>query len=267
MRLICKQHIATADSMHPRQHNCRTNPSAAHRALAFAFWCAYSNNSFTAPCQGCVGMLFFLWCNWASGLCHPNPPSQLPRDCHAYISLHSGMTAHWGENRGTLAHSAFSRGVESGLKQHVTFCVAVSPSKKIVSPFQYFCKTEWNNTQQRDETNCQSNQNWISRRHRRGLLQYSDFLSLWTQVGFRGQLSVLDVWSLFFFPEIWGPFARLQHLLWCIHPEFVDYERTSTNPGSQIYMMTKAFTCMMTLHLSSLWSSTHCHTKKQPQNQ
>lgn len=61
VRLMCKQHVAAADSLHPRQHDYKTNTSVAHRAVAFAVCCAYSNHFFTALCQGCVGIIFFLW--------------------------------------------------------------------------------------------------------------------------------------------------------------------------------------------------------------
>lgn len=64
MKLSCKQHVATADSVHPRHHDCMTNTSVTHRAVAFAACRACSDNFFTALCQGCVGIIFFLW-----GLC------------------------------------------------------------------------------------------------------------------------------------------------------------------------------------------------------
>lgn len=37
MRLVGKRHVATADSVHPRQHNCKTSPSVAPRAVNFGF--------------------------------------------------------------------------------------------------------------------------------------------------------------------------------------------------------------------------------------
>lgn len=77
-------------------------------------------------CQGCVGMFFFLFCNWSSGLCHPNPPAQLPRDCHSWPLHFSALRMN--THLRTFMYSAFLR-VESRLKQPRTLCAVVSPNK------------------------------------------------------------------------------------------------------------------------------------------